>query len=397
MKSKKILLCSAILSGAISPGILADDALVFNGYARWGFHSQLNNPKLESQVGHEYKFVETDSDFGSSVGRLGNETNGGEIQLTKYLTSSSGAKWDVGFMLEQYSDSSEEWDPNIKKLYAGVRNIIPSQPNAYFWGGLNHNMRYQTYLTNYFIYETDGQGGGVRDLDVGIADLDLSVVAAASYTGAHDRDGLMAATSDLHGIHLNADFYLDLFMNYGFDTTETTADTHIQAQQYGLRLHHEGWDWNNRVTAMYSTNNVNSVFKKAEEVDAVQVYFEGDYTFTPSIALAYLAAYHNVENTGTNTDEHFASRTSGNVVLRPMFFWNEDHSTWFETGYENVDYDGNGEDTAWKITVSQNISFGARSKARPMLRAYVTYGQVDKRLEAKYDVASAGIMFEGWW
>ncbi|STV62067.1 maltoporin [Klebsiella pneumoniae subsp. ozaenae] len=30
------------------------------------------------------------------------------------------------------------------------------------------------------------------------------------------------------------------------------------------------------------------------------------------------------------------------AIVRPMYFWNDVHSTWLEAGYQRVDYDQGG-------------------------------------------------------
>ncbi|WP_316502580.1 carbohydrate porin, partial [Klebsiella grimontii] len=59
------------------------------------------------------------------------------------------------------------------------------------------------------------------------------------------------------------------------------------------------------------------------------------------------------------------------------------HSTWLEAGYQRVDYDQGGDNHGWKLTLSQNIAIGMGPEFRPMLRFYVTGGQVDNKRTAK--------------
>ncbi len=87
-----------------------------------------------------------------------------------------------------------------------------------------------------------------------------------------------------------------------------------------------------------------------------------------------------------------------------MYFWNDVHSTWLEAGYQRVDYDQGGNNHGWKLTLSQNIAIGMGPEFRPMLRFYVTGGQVDNEHTAKVngtqdqqlDSLNVGGMFEAW-
>jgi maltoporin len=341
-----------------------------------------------------YKYVKTDGQFGSDVGRLGNETFGGEIQLTKKFESPAGAQWEVGFMLEQYAD----WDIGFKKFYAGASNVFASQPDAFVWGGRVHNMRPQTHLSNYFVMVTDGQGGGVKNLDLGLVDADFSVVAKASGDGGSDDDGLMAATSKFHGINIG-DASLSLIANYGFDSAESASDTHISASQFAAIVTLNQGDWKNKLTVRQSFNTVNKIFKKSEDVSAFAAYLEGSNVFSDTYTVYYEAGYNSVSNDDNTVTGHFASRDATHLIVRPMVFWDDVNSTWLEAGVDNVSYDNGDSDSAWKVTLSQNISIKAFAKARPMLRFYATYGEVDNASETTgvYDVLTAGAMFESWW
>jgi len=377
--------------------VLADDSLTFSGYARYGNHSILNEPDSEDEVvvdNPDFGYVATNGGMGSSVGRLGNETYGGEIQLTKHIESDTGTEWDIGFMLEQYAD----WDLGIKKFYAGASNVFESQPDLYLWAGRVHNMRHQTHLSNYFTINTDGQGGGFKGLDLDYFDLDFSIVAKATGGGSSDAEGLIAATSQFNNVIDNDFVNVALIANYGFDTAETTSDTHINAYQLGALINYSGDNWKNKITLRQSDNTINELFRKAEGVTAFAAYLEGTHVFNDTFTVLYEVGYNAIDNDGDDETDRFASRDTLHTIIRPMVFWSTTHSTWMETGYDVVDYDAGGEDKAWKVTLSQNVSINGFAKSRPMLRAFVTYGEVDNASESdKRDVLAAGLMFEAWW
>ena len=89
--------------------------------------------------------------------------------------------------------------------------------------------------------------------------------------------------------------------------------------------------------------------------------------------MEYLLAFHDYDNGKDNTD----NRKNYGAIVRPMYFWNDVHSTWLEAGYQRVDYEQGGDNHGWKLTLSQNIAIGMGPEFRPMLRFYVTGGQVD--------------------
>ncbi len=90
--------------------------------------------------------------------------------------------------------------------------------------------------------------------------------------------------------------------------------------------------------------------------------------------------------------------------IAPMYFWNDVHSTWLEAGYQRVDYDKGRDNSGWKLTLSQNISIAMGPEFRPMLRFYMTGGQVDNDRTARVngtkeetlDDFNLGAMWEAW-
>ncbi|GAL11537.1 maltoporin [Vibrio astriarenae] len=110
----------------LTPETKVPAGVIFSGYARYGAHYADGDARYV-QVGTT----------GAAVGRLGNEGNGGEFQLARAFQAESGAIWDVVVMVDHWANDA--WGSpggvDLKKAYAGVTNVIASQPEMYFWGG----------------------------------------------------------------------------------------------------------------------------------------------------------------------------------------------------------------------------------------------------------------------
>ncbi|MCR6713580.1 carbohydrate porin [Klebsiella pneumoniae] len=86
-----------------------------------------------------------------------------------------------------------------------------------------------------------------------------------------------------------------------------------------------------------------------------------------------------------------------------MYFWNDVHST-AGSGLPARGLRPWRDNHGWKLTLSQNIAIGMGPEFRPMLRFYVTGGQVDNEHTAKVnntkdqqlDSLNVGGMFEAW-
>ena len=405
--AKKVDLETNPQTAAATPDMAVPFGLKFSGYARYGAHFQAGDQK--------YVGVDGSYNGASAIGRLGNEGNGGEFQLTKAFKSEKGAIWDINVMFDHWSD-----EVNLKKAYVGVTNVLESNPNAYIWAGRDFHQRPQQGINDYFWMNHDGQGAGVKNFDVGGVQFDVATVAQVkscspevmadesnpsriTCTGNSDTgdDGHYALTTKTHNIKAGP-IDVEVYANYGFDSKAVDNDKQLDAWQGGLLLSHTNSDDSgvNKVILRYSDNSDNSVFNKTDGLTAIYASFEGNYKFTQQAQVEYLLAFHDYDNGRDNTD----NRKNYGAIVRPMYFWNDVHSTWLEAGYQRVDYDQGGDNHGWKLTLSQNIAIGMGPEFRPMLRFYVTGGQVDNEHTAKVngtqdqqlDSLNVGGMFEAW-
>jgi len=393
-------------SAAQTPDLAIPYGVKFTGYARYGAHYQSGDQK--------YVGVDGSYNGASAIGRLGNEGNGGEFQLSKAFNGDNGAIWDINVMFDHWGD-----EVNLKKAYAGVTNLLASNPNAYFWAGRDFHQRPQQGINDYFWMNHDGQGAGVKNFDIGGVQFDVAAVGSIescspevledesnpsriTCTGSSNvgDKGNYAVTSKVHGMKVGP-LDLEIYANYGFDSKAVDRDERLHAWQGGAVLSHTYDSGINKLIARYSDNSDNSVFNKTDDLKAIYTSFEGTYKFTQQTQVDYLLAFHDYDNSSIKTD----NRRNYGAIVRPMHWWNDVHSTWLELGYQRVDYDDGGDNHGWKATLSQNISIAMGPEFRPMLRFYVTGGEVDNKRTARVngtndtslDSLNIGAMWEAWW
>ncbi len=376
----------------LPPDVEAPSGVIFSGYARYGSAYQSSDSRMVNAYG---------ALNGNATGRLGNENYGGEFQLGKVLKSDKGAVWDLVLMVDHYSDRSwaDDGGLNVKKMYAGVTNLFESQPSLYFWGGRDFHQRTATDLNDYFWVTHDGQGGGMKNLDLGFGKFNLSFVGQVDDDMVGDN-GRYAITSKLHDIDLGG-ATLNVYANYGFasDTVEDTDARDVKSYQLAGELMMNG----QRLVVRYGDNAKDSAFDLVDGEQALLISVDGFYQVTPKASFAYVAAYQALDV----ADDQ--DRTNYNINFRPGYAWDDVNSTWVELGYSVVDYDNiDATNRAWKVTLSQNITFGPLMSSRPMLRFYATVGNSDNEF-AGYDETSGdvtttdldtvtvGAMFEAWW
>ncbi|MCK8084514.1 carbohydrate porin [Vibrio sp. 1CM8B] len=365
------------------------EGIVFSGYARYGAHYKSGDER--------YVDIGT---TGRSVGRLGNEANGGEVQLAKLFQADNGAIWDVVFMADHWEADAwaDDGGLSMKKMYAGVTNVFESQPELYMWAGRDFHQRPQQGLNDYFWMSHDGQGAGFNNLDFGGAKLDMGFVGQVK-GGLVNDNGRYAITSKLHSINAGIG-QLDLYANYGFASDEADSDvagdpkvSDETAYLVGATL---GLGESNKLVVKYGDGADSSVFDLKGDYQTLYASVEGSYAASDNFIIDYLVSYK--DNSGSDLDRE---NTEYAGIVRPQYQWDDVHSTWLEAGYGMVDYDDDGEENAWKVTLSQNVSLGGLPWSRPMLRFYTTVGDVETKgntvKTTNVDTLSFGAMFEAWW
>ncbi|MFV8459838.1 carbohydrate porin [Vibrio campbellii] len=363
------------------------DGIVFSGYARYGAHYKSGDER--------YVDIGT---TGRSVGRLGNEANGGEVQLAKLFQADNGAIWDIVFMADHWEADAwaDDGGLSMKKMYAGVTNVFESQPELYMWAGRDFHQRPQQGLNDYFWMTHDGQGAGFNNLDFGGAKLDMGFVGQVK-GGLVNDNGRYAITSKLHSINAGIG-QLDLYANYGFasDEADEVGKPKVSDETAYLLGATLGLGESNKLVVKYGDGADSSVYDLKGDYQTLYASVEGSYAATDNFIIDYLVSYK--DNSGSDLDRE---NTEYAGIVRPQYQWNDVHSTWLEAGYGMVDYDDDGEENAWKVTLSQNVSLGGLPWSRPMLRFYTTVGDVETKgntvKTTNVDTLSFGAMFEAWW
>ncbi|HGV3493920.1 TPA: carbohydrate porin, partial [Klebsiella quasipneumoniae subsp. quasipneumoniae] len=240
---KKVDVITNPQTTAASPDMAIPFGLKFSGYARYGAHFQTGDQK--------YVGVDGSYNGASAIGRLGNESNGGEFQISKAFKSAQGAIWDLNVMFDHWSD-----EVNLKKAYVGVTNVLESNPNAYIWAGRDFHQRPQQGINDYFWMNHDGQGAGVKNFDIGGVQFDVATVSQVkscspevmadetnpsriTCTGSSDTgdNGHYALTTKTHNIKAGP-IDVEVYANYGFDSKAVDSDARLEAWQGGLVLSH---------------------------------------------------------------------------------------------------------------------------------------------------------------
>jgi len=366
-------LACALASGmAIPQFALADDAFEFHGYARYGIQYEEDTNTRIQAVG----------ETGDGAGRLGNEGDGGEFKFVKNFEGDNGTQFDLGIMIEHWD--AENGDMGLKQFYAGGTNLFASQPNAYFWAGRAFHNRIQQGINDYYFSWADGQGIGVKGLELSPSvTTELGIVEQSSLSSSTNF-----AFTSITNFKISDSVNMDVVADYGFTNNDSDDEN---ATLIGTRIN----IGDHKVYLRYSDNTENDVlnsWNRREGQSSLLATVEGSFKLSENTGLEYNTTVQDIDS-DIETDERLAY----NIILRPTHQWNAIHSTWVEVGYSVVDFKDEQENNdAWKVTLSQNIAVGGFAWSRPMLRFYVTAGE-----ETNYGVTEnpviLGGMFEAWW
>lgn len=109
----------------------------------------------------------------------------------------------------------------------------------------------------------------------------------------------------------------------------------------------------NKLVVKYGDGADSSVYELKGDYQTFYASLEGSYAASEQFIIDYLVSYK--DNSGSDLNRE---NTEYAGIVRPQYQWDDVHSTWLEAGYGMVDYDDDGEENAWKVTLSQNVSLG---------------------------------------
>jgi maltoporin len=399
MKALTVAMMSAGMAFSGS-AFAKEEGLSYNGYARMvaGFNTEKNNSEHEAQaynaVRNGIAIIKAPSSP-QQPGRIGNEGTGMELGINYHQKSENAGDWDIYFMADDgygwqrdHNDSTT-YNLRMAQAFAGGSNLFESQKDMYVWAGKRFNGRAQFGLNDYFYFMNDGAGGGFDNMDFGMAKFDLAVVS-----GDNGNNGRYAVTSKLHSIEVGSGS-IGFNFNYGFgDQSDEHDPKHVTSLQ-AAAFYKVGWSMGTNEFAIRYNDNVsdNNLLDAGQikgDINSTAFYWFGNLGLSDSFAIDY--GYSFEQSDLENNDES----TWNQFVIKPHYRWSNIHSTSFEFGYDSVDFKDNQDESAWKVSIQQNMSMGSFLWSRPEIRFFVTHGEVkvgDKTTPA----TNVGMMFDAWW
>ncbi len=427
MKLNKLSLATAVAAALISTTAAAVD---FHGYARAGVGASANNGEN----------VEFDK---KKVGRLGNETdNYVEIGIGKEVYNNDGVSFYLDSLVAYGQNGNNNWEgtePALRNINVAAKGLFKSDQDAVLWAGQRYYQRKDIHITDFYFLDTSGgSGAGIENLSVGSNKFSFAVMHndGSQVTGTEEYQEWVPAvgggTTDgewvtkerdieedingytidarLAGIDLwdNANLELALAYNYANekDGQSVVADnpvllTAVIGQglsngfnqtvfQYGTAafgaqmpgLGGGGW-----ATGGDASNN---------DAKGFRLINWGVVGLGDNIELGHQVVLASGSDIGASKVDHDFM----NVVVRPMYKWNDNMRTILEAGYFTEEKDSD-KSSGSKLTVAQAWSAGSSFWARPEIRVYGSYvadHENDNPFGNDNDTElSVGVQMEAWW
>lgn len=396
-------------------------AFEFHGYLRSGFG-------LNSHGGQQVAFQAPGAD---AKYRLGNEaeTYGEVIFVNNWQNpdhTPGKVWWKTQVMVEANTTNSASYanfpsgigNDNIRLREAFVQagNVIDALPDAKFWAGERYYRRYQAHITDYYVLDMSGYGGGVEDVDIAIGKMALAYLGGARPDIVTNHGTYAKSNVDFRLYDVPAPFgKVGVWFNFAHATGgRTAAGAEIpDANGYAVGIGHQRLEWlggYNWLSVQYGRGPASNFGTAIDD---------------PTPYLEHSERFRIVEHALLQPNEYFAimpffvyqatrSGTPGegwtrwiSFGARPQFFFSELFSTALEVGVDHVRAPG-AQNDGWlrKVTLAPQLGAGRKFFSRPVLRAFATYAKWSNDLRGRIgglafqndtEGVTYGLQGEAWW
>lgn len=404
------------------------------GYAKWG-NISTNNDERNGGKGELDTVLRAQEGYGNY--RLGNEMNWWELGFKADLWRQDEAYFDFTY----YIGSGDKWgDVGTLQVWSSAHNILPSLPGAVVWAGERFYQRHEVHMIDVKYWDVSNKGFGIESIDLNGAKLHLAYFTPESnYTAFSESGDYHDESRSLHhfdvrlsDINVGEDANITLGLNYvfsqndnfgQFDNNGYTRQNITDSGAMLSMLYQQKWALgSNTLAIQYGIDGLAGGLMSAEGASAVKyaigvdhdgssfrVINHGDLFLNDNWGALYSAAYQNLDLDNDYGSEWFSAG------IRPQYSWNDFTATALEVGYERVKaQNGAGVNSFSKVTLAQMFQAGRSVWARPTLRIFATYAELDNEWSRQGDVygkpvtlssgkagseseATFGFNVEVWW
>jgi maltoporin len=297
-----------------------------------------------------------------------------------------------------------------------------SQPDATFWAGERFYRRQHIEINDFYPLDLSGYGAGVEDLNLGYGKLAVAFLAGArpdviTTNGNHAKSNI-----DVRYYGLKTPFglygaWFDFATSKGGTTPTGTVIPTSSGEAFGFKFQHLEWHGGyNSLMVQYGTgpaSNFSSPGSGTVVEDPTpfinnrrQLLLTEQILIQPSDKFAIMPIFVYQRTQDGNPLHPWQQWVS--FGARPEIFFSKHVSVAFEAGFDHTHsqnaplYDG------WlrKFTIAPQIGAGRKFSSRPVLRAFLTYGNWSDGLRGfvggipfqnRTNGLTYGVQGETWW
>ena len=297
-----------------------------------------------------------------------------------------------------------------------------SQPGAIFWAGERYYRRQHVEINDFYPLDLSGYGAGIEDLRLGISKLAVAFLAGArpdvtTQNGNYAKSNIDVRLYDIKGPWGTYGAWFDFATSKGGTTPTGTLIPTSSGEAFGFKFqqlewhggyHYLGIQYGTGAASNFSSNGSGTVVENPTPFinSQAQLLINEQMLLQPNDKFAIMPIFIYQRTKDGNPMHPWQQWVSFGV--RPEVFFNKYFSLAFEGGFDHTRsrvaplYDG------WlrKFTIAPQIGAGRKFFSRPVLRAYLTYGNWSDGLRGyvggvpfqnRTDGFTYGVQAETWW
>jgi maltoporin len=394
----------------------------FHGYFRSGYG-------LNSQGGQQVAFQVPGA---GAKYRLGNEaeTYGEFIFVNNWLNpdhNSDKAWFKTEVMLEanttnsasyaNFNDGTGNDQFRLREVFVRAGNLFESQPDAKFWAGERYYRRQHIEIDDFYPLDMSGYGAGVEDLNLRVGKLAVGYLAGArpdiqTANGNYAKSSVDVRFYDVKAPGGTLAGWFDFATSKGGTTPGGEVIPTSNGCAFGIR--HQRLEWHGGFHAFGIQYGTGPASNFSTSIDDPTRFINSTARFLlteqvllqPNDRFAVMPIFIYQRTKDGNPTHPWQQWVS--FGARPEVFFTKYLSLAFEGGFDHTHsqvaplYDG------WlrKFTIAPQIGAGQKFFSRPVLRAYLTYGNWSDGLRGfvggvpfqnRTDGFTYGVQAETWW
>jgi maltoporin len=296
------------------------------------------------------------------------------------------------------------------------------QPDAIFWAGERYYRRQHVEIDDFYPLDLSGYGAGFEDLSLGNAKLAVAFLAGArpditTDNGNYAKSNIDVRLYDVKGPLGLYGAWFDFATSKGGTTPTGTVIPTSSGEAFGFKFQHLEWHGGYHALSIQYGTGVASNFSSPGSGTVVEnptpfINSQAQFLITEQILLqpndkfAIMPIFVYQRTKDGNPLHPWQQWVS--FGARPEIFFTQHLSLAFEGGFDHTHsqiapfYDG------WlrKFTIAPQIGAGRKFFSRPVLRAFLTYGNWSDGLrgfvggipfENRTDGFTYGVQAETWW